>query len=218
MASIRITRCEAQNNLLPPVCVVSGEPTTDVKRHTFRWTPPWVGILILAGLLPYLIVAMITRKDITFDVPIASRKKGHWMWRQLFAVFGVLGCIGLVIVGIALSNQPGGVNQGPDIGLYTAAAAGVGLLFVLIVALFLQFTSVRPKEITDRDITLVGVHENFIVALEEERDRDEEEEEERRAARRTREKPKPRDSTPGRNRRDEDEDPPRARRIRDEED
>ncbi len=218
MASIRITRYEAQNNLLPPVCVVSGEPTTDVKRHTFRWTPPWVGILILAGLLPYLIVAMITRKDITFDVPIASRKKGHWMWRQLFAVFGVLGCIGLVIVGIALSNQPGGVNQGPDIGLYTAAAAGVGLLFVLIVALFLQFTSVRPKEITDRDITLVGVHENFIVALEEERDRDEEEEEERRAARRTREKPKPRDSTPGRNRRDEDEDPPRARRIRDEED
>ena len=216
MASIRITRYEAQNNLLPPVCVVTGEPTTDFKRHTFRWTPPWVGILILAGLLPYLIVALITRKDITFDIPIASRKKGHWLWRQLFAVFGVLGCIGLVIVGIALSNQPGGVNQGPDIGLYTAAAAGVGLVFVLAVALFLQFTSVRPKEITDRDITLVGVHENFIVALEEERDRDEEEEEERRDARRAREKP--REFAAKRERRDDDEEPPRARRIRDDDD
>ena len=72
MASIRITRYEVQNNLLPAVCVVTGEPTTDVKRHTFRWTPPWVGILILGGVLPYVIVAMILRKDITFDVPISA--------------------------------------------------------------------------------------------------------------------------------------------------
>ena len=55
MATIRLTRYEVQNNLLPPVCMVTGEPTGDTKRHTFRWTPPWVGILILGGLLPYVI-------------------------------------------------------------------------------------------------------------------------------------------------------------------
>ncbi len=211
MASIRITRYEVQNNLLPSVCVVTGEPTTDVKRHTFRWTPPWVGILILGGVLPYVIVAMILRKDITFDVPIASRKKGHWLWRQLFGIFGVLGCIGLVVVGIALANGPGQQRQGPDIGLYTAAGAGVGLLLVLAGAVILQFTSVRPKEITDEDITLTGVHENFIVAMEEDRERDEEEEEERRAAKRE----ASREPVQRRARRDDDQEPPRARRIRD---
>ena len=209
MATVRITRYEVQNNLLPQVCVVTGEPTTDIKRRTFRWTPPWVGILILGGLLPYLIVAMILRKDITVDVPIVPGKKGHWLWRQLFALFGVLGCIGLVVVGIALSNEPGGRNQGPDIGLYTALAAGVGLLFVLIVALILQNTSVRPKEITDRDITLAGVHENFVVALEEERDRDEEARQERRAAKRERDM----DRESRRDRSADDDAPRRARRV-----
>ena len=211
MATVRITRYEVQNNLLPHVCVVTGEPTTDIKRRKFRWTPPWVGILILGGLLPYVIVAMILRKEITMDVPIAAGKKGHWLWRQLFALFGVLSCIGLVVVGLALSHQPGGRNQGPDIGLYTALAAGVGLFFVLIIALILQNTSVRPKEITDRDITLVGVHENFIVALEEERDRDEEDRQERRAVKRERDK----DREPRRERETDDDSPRRARRVRD---
>lgn len=214
MASIRITRYEVQNNLLPSVCVVTGEPTTDVKRHTFRWTPPWVGILILGGVLPYVIVAMILRKDITFDVPIASRKKGHWLWRQLFGIFGVLGCIGLVVVGIALANGPGQQRQGPNIGLITAGAAGVGLLVVLVVAVILQYTSVRPKEITDEDITLTGVHENFIVAMEQDRERDEEEEEERRAAKRE----ASREPVQRRARRDDDQEPPRARRMRDDDD
>jgi len=216
VASIRITRYEARNNLLPPICIVCGEPTTDIKRHTFKWTPPWVGILILGVLLPYLIVAMILRKSITMELPIATRKKWHWLWRQLFALFGVLGCIALVVVGFVLSHEPGGRNQGPDIGLYTAMAAGVGLVFVLIIAVILQNTSVRPKEITDDDITLVGVHENFIVALEEERDRDEEEEQERRDTKRA-EREKNRDLPPRRVGRDEDE-PRRTKRIRDDDD
>ncbi len=210
MASIRITRYEAQHNLLPPVCVVTGEPTSETKRHTFRWTPPWVGVLILVPLL-YIICALVLRKDITFDVPLASRKRGHWLWRQVFVLLGVLGCIGLVIAGIALSNEPNGVNRGPDIGLITAGAAGVGLVLVIVVAVILQYTSIRPKEITDRDITLVGVHENFVAALEEERDRDEEEEADRKAARREQEKRRGDEPRP---RRDGGDEPPRARRLR----
>lgn len=208
MPSIRITRHEAERGLLPPVCMITGEPTTATKRHTFRWTPPWVSILILAGLLPYVIVAMVTRKQMTFDVPVAAGRKWHWLWRQLFAIFGILGCIGLVFVGIALSNGTNNnrVNQGPDFGLITAAAAGIGLVVTLVIALILQYTSVRPSEITDREITLAGVHENFVVALEDDRDRDEEEAEERRAAKRAKS-------------RDRDEDAPKkARRIRDDED
>ena len=100
MATVRITRYEVQNNLLPHVCVVTGEPTTDIKRRKFRWTPPWVGILILGGLLPYVIVAMILRKEITMDVPSAGGKKGHWLWRQLFALFALFGMRGIHSRGI----------------------------------------------------------------------------------------------------------------------
>jgi hypothetical protein len=214
VATIRITRYEVRNNLLPSVCMVTGEPTGDTKRHTFRWTPPWVGVLILGGLLPYIVVAMILRKEITIEVPLASRKRGHWLVRQLFALFGVFGCIALAIAGIVISaDLNNGRNQGPDFGLMLTAAAGVGLVLVIIVALILQSTCVRPKEITDRDITLSGVHENFVVAMEEERDRNEEEEEEERDRKRARRHSER--ETPRRDRRDRDEDAPRARRIRD---
>jgi hypothetical protein len=211
VATIRITRYEVRKNLLPSVCMVTGEPTGDVKRHTFSWTPPWVGILILAGLLPYIVVALILRKQITIDVPLVARKRGHWAVRQAFGLIGVLGCIALGIAGIVISSDPDNMrNKGPDIGLILTAAAGVGLVVVIIVALILQGTCVRPKEITERDITLAGVHENFVVALEEERERDEdedEEEEERERKRSKRESERPRRET--------QRDAPRARRIRD---
>jgi len=203
MATIRITRYEVRRNLLPSVCMVTGEPTGDSKRHTFRWTPPWVGILILGGLLPYLIVAMILRKEITIDVPIVAGKRGHWAVRQAFGLIGVLGCIALGVAGIVISSDINNQrNQGLDLGLILTAAAGVGLVVVIVVALILQSTCVRPKEITDEAITLAGVHENFVVAMEEERDRDAEEEDEARDRKRAR-----REKGRG--------DPPRARRMRD---
>ena len=217
MATIRITRYEVRKNLLPSVCMVTGEPTGDSKMHTFRWTPPWVGVLILGGLLPYLIVAMILRKQISIDVPLAARKRGHWFVRQAFGLVGVLGCIALGIAGIIMSADADNArNQGADFGLILSAVAGVGLVVVIIVALVLQSTCVRPKEITDRDITLAGVHENFVVAMEEERERDEEEEQEERDRKRAqRESERPRGDTGPRRSRDSDGEAPRARRIRD---
>lgn len=217
MATIRITRYEVRKNLLPPVCMVTGEPTGDSKMHTFRWTPPWVGILILGGLLPYLIVAMILRKQIAIDVPLASRKRGHWAVRQAFGIIGVLGCIALGIGGIIMSADANNArNQGPDFGLILSAVAGVGLVVVIIVALVLQSTCVRPKEITDRDITLAGVHENFVVAMEEERDRDEDDEDEEQDRKRVRRaSERPRGEGNRSERRDSDDEPPRARRSRD---
>ncbi len=186
MATIRITRYEVEQNRLPPVCMITGEPTNQTKRHKFRWTPPWVSLLLMACVLPGLIAAMILRKQITINVPVAERKRYHWLWRQLFSSFGVIGCIVLVVAGIVLANRPNRQNEAFDLGLLTAVAAGIGLLIVLIVSVILQYTSVRPKEITDRDITLVGVHEYFVAALEEERDRESEfdDDEARRPARR----------------------------------
>jgi NhaP-type Na+/H+ or K+/H+ antiporter len=186
VATIRITRYEVEQNRLPPVCMITGEPTQETKRHKFRWTPPWVNVLLLACVIPGLIAAMILRKQMTINIPVAERKRYHWLWRQLFSSFGVIGCIMLVVIGIVLSDRPNRQNQNFDLGLLTASAAGIGLLFVLIVSVILQYTSVRPKEITDQDITLVGVHEHFVEAMEEERDRESEfdDDEQRKPARR----------------------------------
>ena len=187
MATIRITRSEVEQNRLPPVCMITGEPTLETKRHKFRWTPPWVNLLLMACVLPGLIAALILRQQMTMDVPVAPRKRYHWLWRQLFSTLGVIGCIALVVIGAVLSDRPNrGQNQNVDLGLLAAAAAGIGLVVVLIVSVILQYTSVRPKEITDSDITLAGVHEYFVAALEEERDRESEfdDDEQRKPARR----------------------------------
>jgi hypothetical protein len=173
MATVTITRREAERGYLPAVCALTGEPTEDVKAKKFLWQPPWIAVLILTGLLPYLIVALILRKTMTVQLPLVRAKHGHWLWRTLFGVGGCLFSLALIILGAAL-HEPG--NTGPGrmpVGPMLTGLGGVCLLVVCIMLIVLRNTSIRPAEITDTDITLAGVHQNFVDALEEERERDE---------------------------------------------
>lgn len=201
MARVRITRREAERGLLPPVCALTGQPTDDVKRKSFLWQPPWVGVLILAGLLPYLIVSLILRKSMAVQLPLVRAKHGHWAWRVAVGALGIVGSVVLFFVGVAVESD----RTTETLGGILMAAGGLGVLAFLIVWVVLYNTSIRPSEITDFDITLVGVHEDFVRALEDDRDRDEEEYERRRDRERER-------------RRADDDDRPRRARRADEDD
>lgn len=182
MARVTITREELEDGLLPPVCALTGAPTDDVKKKTFMWQPGWVSVLILAGLLPYLIVSLMMRKQMRVELPMVRDRHGHWIWRVLVGLSGVTIGFSAIIGGGLLAENRGSESVGGVLAL-----VGVSVVLVsLIVWLVLNNNSIRPAEITDRDITLVGVHQGFVDALENDRDADEERYERERGRNRSR--------------------------------
>jgi hypothetical protein len=144
-----------------------GAPAVLRKNKTFSWFPPWIWLLFFfCGLLPFAIVAIIMTKRRTVSVPLCAEHKSHWLWRQLVVVAGLLILAVGFVTWIAAIDEPGGRND----SLTGLVCAGLFVLLViwLITAIVLQSTSIRPKEITDRDITLLGVSDSFIQAYEDE--------------------------------------------------
>jgi hypothetical protein len=170
MAAVRLGRYEVKRQLLPAVCMQCGAEATVHRRKTFSWYPPWVIVLLLFGLLPFVIVALILTKRMTVAVPLCDQHKGHWTWRAWFiwggfVFFVVLGVAAIILLA-SQENRRGGANE--MAGWVCAATAGAGLIW-LIVAAFVQSSSIRPSEITDTSITLFHVSPDFIDALKEER-------------------------------------------------
>src|SRR5260370_36502587 len=62
-----------QTVVLPPLCVKCGAPANDKPVvKSFYWHNPAIYLVILAGVLIYLIVAVIVRKGIEVSVPLCA--------------------------------------------------------------------------------------------------------------------------------------------------
>ena len=48
-----------KNAPLPPICLMSNEPSTQWLKRKLRWHQPWLFLLVLVNLLIYAIVASI---------------------------------------------------------------------------------------------------------------------------------------------------------------
>lgn len=165
MAQVRLDLHEADGHL-PPVCMRCGHEASVTKTRDMSWCPPWVGVLILAGLLPYVIVAILMTKRARVQVPLCENHKGHWFHRNLFIWGGLLAVGAIGAIGIALLIVLPRDHQdmfGPGICI-----GGGGLGFVWLISVIIaQSTAIRPKEITDRQIILEGVSADFVEAMDD---------------------------------------------------
>ncbi len=82
MATVRLSRREAKGDV-PGLCVRCGAPATVERAKTMSWNPPWVYILLLVGLLPFAIVAVILTKRRRVTLPFCSSHHNHWLSRSL---------------------------------------------------------------------------------------------------------------------------------------
>lgn len=176
MAQVRLRRFEVNEDLLPPVCLRCGAEAEVTRSKNFAWHPPWVAVLILVGLLPYAIVAIILTKRMKVEAPLCPQHQGHWQWRALYlylglALFVVLG-VGSMVVLASTDNRRGAPEAWAGFLCLGSLVAGLAWL---ISAAIIQHLSIRPTEITDKDITLTNVSPFFVEALHEERDRRHEE-------------------------------------------
>jgi hypothetical protein len=151
MASIRLDREEVRTEQLPGVCMRCGQPATVYKNKSFSWHPPWVLVLLLFGLLPWAIVALILTKRMTVSAPLCEKHRNHWLIRTLI----IVGSLVLVIVGTAgalfavtaINEQQG--NGDGDLAGTICLGGGVVFLVWLVAAVIVQSTAIRPSEITD---------------------------------------------------------------------
>ena len=80
MAQVRVSVDEADGHL-PAVCMLCAKPATTTVTKKMQWHPSWVyltivpGILI-GGIIPYIVVAMIMTKRITVQAPLCDEHKG----------------------------------------------------------------------------------------------------------------------------------------------
>jgi hypothetical protein len=208
MATLRLGTYEVEKYGLPPACARCGEKAVASPPKRFRWSPPWLPVLILLGaigLILYIVLAASLSKRRTVPLPLCERHRNYWLNRNIFLFGGLLGIILFSILGIVLGIMldDKGITDGAA-GWAGLSMAGVFLVW-LVAAAIIGSTSIRATDITDRTIALTGLSAKFVDAVQDarsgdERDVDEDENEEPRRRRR-----RPRDD-------DEEDEAPRARR------
>jgi hypothetical protein len=172
MASIRLYRREVEEGALPRICMRCGADANAEKHRHFTWYPPWVNLLLLIGVLPAAIVAMVLTKKMHVYAPMCANHKNHWLMRNL-VIFG--GLVAVIAFGLATTFIVGVISGMTDSKQAGDAAFGIGcaasavlLLVWLVCVIIAQNTAIRPTEITEKTITLRGVSEQFVAAMDEE--------------------------------------------------
>lgn len=141
-----------QTAMLPPLCVKCGAPANGKPVvKTFYWHHPALYLMILAGLLIYVIVAMIVRKSMKDSVPLCA----HHAKRRSTAVTlaWVLPLVGLVDVFVL-------PRYNVDDGLVTLMT--VVLIFAGIIIWAVAGLPIRPKRIDQYRGEFSGFCEIFL--------------------------------------------------------
>jgi hypothetical protein len=155
MASVRLDFYDLDDDALPDVCMKCGAPAVTRNQKTFSWHPSWALVLLLLGLLPYVIAALILTKRRRVSIPFCETHKNHWLWRVLFALGSLAVPLLLFAAGVAADSA----------GL---AVAGVLSAIVWLIAVAVVFnTAINVVEITDDSIKLRNVGGEFVRAYEE---------------------------------------------------
>jgi hypothetical protein len=142
----------AQAAVLPPFCVRCNAPSNGKPlTKTLSWHHPALYLVILAGVLIYVIVAIIVRKTMKVQVPLcaqhAQRRSTAVMLSWIMPLIGIADVIVLPRVGVDV-------------------AVAVLLMFALVVAGGITWaivgTPIRPKRIDQYRGIFTGFCEEFL--------------------------------------------------------
>jgi hypothetical protein len=167
MPRIRLSRYEAVRGDLPAVCMCCGKPADEAPKRTFTWVPQWVLIAIVAPAI-FLILALVLMRRMTIRTPLCNQHLSYWRKRSRFIWIGlgVLVCVMFWTIGVVNNDQHAHLREKvlPWVCLGTFV---LGLIW-LIVAAVIQANTIRPTKITEEDIYLTGVCQEFADAVREE--------------------------------------------------
>lgn len=145
---------------LPDICLKSNEPATRRIKRKLQWHHPAIALTILAGVLVYVILAMILTKRATIQLPLTEEWAARRQRRMLYAWGVGLSCLALLALGIVMTVQ---TEEGTYLVLTLIGFLGS---LVALIAGQAAVALVSPKRMTDDYIWLKGVHPEFLNRLE----------------------------------------------------
>lgn len=137
--------------VLPPACVKCGAPANKMVTKTFSWHHPALYLVILAGVLIYVIVAMIVRKNMRLSVPLCV---SHAQKRSTAVILSWV--IPLIGVADAFILPNLGVDGGV-VALITIACLLTGLIIWAVVGY-----PIRARYIDQHCGVFTGVCEEYL--------------------------------------------------------
>ena len=164
MANVRLSIREAERGPLPEVCMKCGQPSELSVTKKLSWHPSWVYLLLFLGLLPLIIVALIMTKRATLVAPMCAAHKGHW-WKRSAGI--LLGLLGLICVVVTLASVlPSNRGMSDTKLAIIAFTIVIGLVVWIGSIIVMNMTMIRATEITERDVTLQGVSDEFVKRID----------------------------------------------------
>lgn len=159
MATVHLMCVEAEQGLLPPVCMQCGEPATENEAKSFSWHPSWAWLLF--GILG----ALLTQKKCVVRAPFCQDHRDHWRWRNKVTggliIAPLLVSLGVIALFAFIDNNDLTKTLGPVAAIGCVALAIAGLIGSIIV----QSKAIAATEITAESIFLKNVCPEFVEAL-----------------------------------------------------
>jgi hypothetical protein len=170
MASIVLSRYEAEEGDLPEICMLCGAPAIERKRRRFISHPFWVYVLLPFGWLPYIIVASILTVRVRCYTHLCSRHRNHWVMRTLI-IWGVFAGLVVLILGSFTVAALIGEKAMTGIVAGTLCIGSLVLMFLWLASIpILQVTAIHPADVTKRRLTLKCISPEFADAVWEYRE------------------------------------------------
>ena len=138
---------------LPHACVKCGGPGDGRPlRRTYYWHEPWIYVTILAGLLVYVVIALIIRQSGQIEFALCSEHRAR---RRNGIIIGLLGFFGGIALFVAagMTDEPYLVPLGI---LVLLAGTIVGLIMARVLS---------PKRIDAQFLWLRGAGPGFLQTL-----------------------------------------------------
>lgn len=145
---VTLTRDQVDNDALPRVCMVCGQPATECVNKTFSHTPPWVEYLYFAGVFPGMIAEHFFAKEMRVSCPVCSRHRRHWSAFVLTAGLGWLLAVPFSLIGYALGATIFPAGDARTIFGVVFAGAVLGLIIWITFVVRLALTRVKVANIT----------------------------------------------------------------------
>lgn len=145
-------------------CLKCDQPVAVRYKRTLQWHQSWLYLLIVAGLLIYVIVAICVRQTCVVTVGLCER---HAKRRQTLMLVGwamFLSSIGLFVAAAMIDGRR--MNM-PDLNLGLGLAGGAFLLVSAFWAVYVGSTLVTPSSISGRRAWVRGAREPLLSGLPE---------------------------------------------------
>lgn len=143
---------------LPKRCVHTNQEVEEKgwrKRRLLAWTPPWIFVFILFGLLPFLLLAVLLQKKAKITYSLSKDARSRLAKKRLIALGVMLAGIGVAVVGGSFLNGDAAVLP-IFAGIVIALGGLIGSL---------MFNPVAVKKYKDGWFSLKGCSPDFLDSL-----------------------------------------------------